>query len=58
VHHRYRWLYVYGFVRPTTERTFRLILPTVNKELFSRALFEFAKVVGVSKKKRVVLVLD
>jgi transposase len=58
VHHRYRWLYVYGFARPATGQTFWLILPTVNKELFSKALFEFAKGVGVSKKKRVVLVLD
>ncbi len=58
VHHRYRWLYVYGFVRPATGRTFWLILPTVNKELFRRALSEFAKAVGVDEKKRVVLVLD
>ena len=58
VHHRYEWLYVYGFVRPETGRTFWLILPTVNKDLFSRALWEFAEWVGVGKEKRVVLAVD
>jgi hypothetical protein len=29
------------------------IMPTVNKELHSKALFEFAKAVGVEKNKRV-----
>ncbi len=35
-----------------------LILPTVNKELFSLALGEFAGEVGAGENKRVVLVLD
>jgi hypothetical protein len=46
VHHRYEWLYVYGFVRPATGESFWLILPTVNKELFSAALSEFCEWVG------------
>jgi transposase len=59
VHHRYEWLYVYSFVRPSTGRIFWLILPTLSKELYLRALLEFAKAVGAEKKnKRVVLVLD
>lgn len=59
VHHRYEWLYVYGFVRPATGQTFWLILPKVNKELFSLALSEFAEWVGAGKdKKRVVLAVD
>ena len=58
VHHRYEWLYVYGFVRPATGRTFWLILPTVNKELFSVALREFARWIRVGKDKRVVLAVD
>jgi transposase len=58
VHHRYEWLYIYGFVRPTTGQTFWLILPTVNKELFWRALSEFAVHVGVGRDKRVVLAVD
>ncbi len=58
VHHRYEWLYVYGFVRPATGQTFWLVLPRVNKELFSLALSEFAEWVGAGKDKRVVLAVD
>ena len=58
VHHRYEWLYVYGFVRPATGETFWLILPRVNKELFSLALKEFAEWVGAGEDKRVVLAVD
>ena len=54
----YEWSYLYGFVRPTTGEVWWLILPTVNKELFSMALGEFAKEVGASKHKRILLVLD
>jgi hypothetical protein len=35
-----------------------LILPTANVELFSLALNEFAREVGVDKDKRVLLVVD
>jgi len=58
VHHRYEWLYVYGFVRPATGESFWLILPKVNKELFSVALREFAEWAGASRKKRVLLAVD
>jgi len=54
----YEWTYLYGFVRPQSGEVFWLILPTVNTELFSLALGEFAKEVGAGKKKRVVLVVD
>jgi hypothetical protein len=54
----YEWSYLYGFVRPTTGEVWWLILPTVNKELFSMALGEFAKEVGAGKHKRILLVLD
>jgi transposase len=54
----YEWSYLYGFVRPTTGEVFWLILPTVNKELFSMALREFAKEVGAGEDKRILLVLD
>jgi hypothetical protein len=49
----YEWTYLYGFVRPQSGEVFWLILPTVNTELFSLALREFAKGVGAGKKKRV-----
>ena len=58
VKRRYKWVYVYGFVRPTTGETYWLILPTVNVEAFSLALKHFAQGVGAGEDKRVLLVLD
>ena len=54
----YKWTYLYGFVRPQSGEVFWLILPTVNTELFSMALSEFAKEVGVGENKCVLLVVD
>jgi len=55
---RYEWLYVYGFVRPSTGQVEWLLLPTVNVELFQLALDFFAKAAGVSGNKHVVLIMD
>ncbi len=55
----YEWTYLYGFfVRPESGEVFWLILPTVNTELFSMALNEFAKEVGAAENKRILLVVD
>jgi transposase len=54
----YKWTYLYGFVRPQSGEVFWLILPTVNVELFSMALSEFAGAVRAGKDKRVLLVVD
>jgi transposase len=54
----YKWTYLYGFVRPQSGEVYWLILPTVNVELFSIALNEFAREVGASKDKRILLVVD
>ena len=54
----YKWNYLYGFVRPESGEVYWLILPTVNVELFSMALREFAKEVGAGKDKHLLLVLD
>jgi transposase len=54
----YEWTYLYGFVRPESGEVFWLILPTVNTELFSLALKEFAKEVGTGPDKRILLVVD
>jgi transposase len=54
----YKWTYLYGFVRPESGEVYWLILPTVNVELFSMALNEFASVVGAGKDKRILLVVD
>lgn len=55
---RYEWLYVYGFVHPTTGRVEWLLLPTVNTDVFAIALDEFAKAVGAGPQKRIILVID
>jgi transposase len=55
----YEWTYLYGFVRPESgQQVFWMILPTLNTELFSLALGEFAKEVGACTNKRILLVLD
>jgi DDE superfamily endonuclease len=51
-------LHLYGFVRPQSGEVYWLILPTVNVELFSMALYEFAKEVGAAENKHVSLVVD
>lgn len=55
---RYQWLYVYGFVRPTTGETYWLLLPTVSSAAFNVALREFAAGIGAGLDKQVILVLD
>ncbi len=52
------WLYLYGFVRPTTGAVEGLLLPMVNILTFNIALKHFAKAVGACELKRIVLVLD
>jgi transposase len=54
----YKWTYLYGFVHPESGKVFWMILPTVNTELFSLALGEFAKEVGAGKERRILLVVD
>jgi transposase len=54
----YEWTYLYGFVHPESGEVYWLILPTVNTELFSMALNEFAKEMGVGEDKRILLLVD
>jgi transposase len=54
----YKWTYLYRFVCPQSGELYWLILPTVNVELFSMALQEFAKEVGAGEDKHILLVLD
>ena len=58
VRRRYEWLYVYGFVRPTTGRSWWALLPTVSAEAFGLALAEFARDEGIGPDRRAVLALD
>ena len=46
VENRYEWLYVYGFVRPTTGQNFWLIMPTVSIAAFNSALQHFSEAVA------------
>jgi hypothetical protein len=57
-HHRYEWLYIYGFVEPTTGRTVWNVSNAVCKEMFEAVLADFAKSIGVGDNKRAVLQLD
>jgi transposase len=54
----YKWTYLYGFVQPESGEVYWLILPTVNVQVFSMALSEFAREVGAGDKKHVLLVVD
>ena len=58
VHHRYEWLYLYGFVQPTTGQNFWLLLPTVSIAAFNLALQEFAAFVRPGPDKLVRLLVD
>jgi len=54
----HEWTYLYGFVHPESGEVYWLVLPTVNVELFSMALREFAKEVGAGEGRRILLVVD
>lgn len=58
VRRRYQWLYVYGFVRPTTGQSWWCLLPTVSRVAMSAALAAFARDEGLDAEHRVALVLD
>ena len=58
VQHRYKWVYLYGFVCPSSGQTFWLLLPTVSIVAYTLALVEFARALGAGPDKRVILVLD
>ena len=54
----YAWLYVYGFVRPTTGQSWWCLLPTVTTEAMAVALATFARDEGIDAHHRAVLVVD
>jgi len=56
--HRFEWLYVYGFARPSTGQTVSVILPRVNAELMGQALAEFARQADPLGEKLLVLLVD
>ena len=54
----YKWLSVYGFVRPATGQRWWCLLPTVTTEAMALALATFARDEGIDATQRAVLVLD
>jgi transposase len=58
VNWRYQWLWLYGFVHPSTGETYFWILPKVNIELFNKVLADFAREFGVGKDKHIILTID
>lgn len=58
VRRQYKWLYVYGFVRPSTGQSWWCLLPTVNVTAMTLALATFARDEGIDAQRRVVLVVD
>lgn len=58
VSHRYEWLYVYGFVKPSTGETLWYLIPRVNTQWLNLVYESFAKDVRISEKKKIFLVED
>jgi transposase len=55
---RYEWLYVYGFVRPSTGASWWCLLPTVTTPAFALALATFARDEGIDATHRAVVLID
>ena len=56
--HRYAWLYLHGFVHPSTGAVVWFVCSTVDTDLLSAVLAAFGQAVGAGKDKLVGLVLD
>jgi DDE superfamily endonuclease len=57
-HHRYEWLYIWGFVEPATGTTVWNVSNAVCKEMFEAILADFAKSACAGANKRIVLQID
>ena len=57
-HHRYQWLYLYGFVHPATGQVVWFLVNTVNTAAFQATLEAFAREVGAGPDNTVILVID
>ena len=55
---RYKWLYLYAFVHPTSGAVEWFTGSTVDTALFSAVLARFAAAIGAGPHKRILLVLD
>lgn len=55
---KYQWLYVYGFVHPSSGRNWELILPSANTDWMGLALEEFARWADPAGEKLLVVLVD
>ncbi len=58
VRRKYQWLYVYGFVRPSTGQNWWCLLPAVTVPAMALALAAFARDERITATHRAVLVVD
>jgi len=58
VERHYEWLYVYGFVRPSTGQSWWCLLPRVTTKAFALALATFARDEGIDAEHQALLVVD
>jgi len=56
--HKYKWLYLYGFVRPLSGDVEWWLADRVGIELFQQVLDAFARDIGAGAHKTVILLLD
>ena len=56
--HKYKWLYLYGFVRPRTGDVEWWVANGIGVDLFQKGLEAFARDVGAGPNKTVVLLID
>ena len=56
--HKYKWLYLYGFVRPRTGDVEWWVANGIGVDLFQKVLEAFARDVGAGPNKTVVLLID
>jgi transposase len=57
-HHRYQWLHVVAFVRPTSGETIWYLCSGLSKPFFEALLAAFALETGAGRQRHIVLVLD
>jgi transposase len=55
---KYEWLWLMGFVEPSSGETYWWIVPRLNGSIFERVLADFAQAFEVSATHRLLLVLD
>lgn len=58
VNWKFKWLWLYAFVRPKTGETYWWILPYANTELFNQVLADFAREFELGANKHILLAVD